>query len=330
MIQRIVQIFMKIPDISQPFGIYTSSYDIGRVGDSGITVFRFDRPDDYKDNNLRIIIKVGYDEPTIINLGYSNELTLTSNLTAATSVIMQVAFTDNDNIITISNKLTFYLTSSITPDSSVIVPDYLQELLQFAISQKQNQMKITETVDPDDSTKITYSLIAFNHSGDQIAEVKLPINSFPNASSVKYDNSVTGLQSKFIQGAVDELFNTIKGNEKLLTQELSEVGYFTISPVGIGATSKFAINLKYPFDKSIVDGYWGLSVNNEVVTGSIKSLSDLTYVDSSQIFSEDLSDLTIGIYSDSEGLNKMFEFKTFDLKSLEFDNKYKFGRLELK
>lgn len=174
MVKRTVQIFMKIPDIAQPFGIYTSSYDVGRVGDSGVTILKFDRPNDYIDNNLRILMKVGYNDPISIDLGSSNELTLTSNLTSATSFVLQVAFTENDNIITISNKLTFYLTSSISPDSAVIVPDYLQELLQFAISQKQNQMEITKTVDPDDSTKITYNLVAFNNSGDQIVNIELP------------------------------------------------------------------------------------------------------------------------------------------------------------
>lgn len=324
MIQREIQIFMKIPDIAQPFGIYTSSYDAGRVGDSGVTVFKFNRPEEYENNNLRIIMKVGYNDPTAIDLGYSNELTLTTSLTAATSFVMQVAFmNESGDIITMSNKLTFYLTSSITPDSPTLIPDYLQELLQFAVSSKISQMKIIETVDPDDATKITYKLVAFNHSGDQISEVELPINSFPDATSVKYDNSTSGLKSKFVQGAIDEI-------DQKLSSELSEVGYFSIAPVGIGVTSKFAINFKYPFDKSIVDGYWGLLVDNEIVTGSIKSLDDLTYVDATQIFSEDLSNLSIGIYSDAEGTNKMFEFKTFDLKSLNFDTKYKFGRLELK
>ena len=174
MVKRIVQIFMKIPDITQPFGIYTSSYDVGRVGDSGVTIFKFDRPSDYIDNNLKILIKVGYNDPISIDLGSSNELTLTSNLTSATSFVLQAVFTNNDSIITISNKLTFYLTSSVSPDSAVIVPDYLQELLQFAVSQKQNKMEITKIVDPDDSTKVIYNLVAFNNSGDQIANLELP------------------------------------------------------------------------------------------------------------------------------------------------------------
>lgn len=179
MVQREIQIFMKIPDISQPFGIYTSSYDAGRVGDSGATVLKFNRPQEYEDNNLRVIIQPGdsYDDKNsskVIDLGKTNELILTQNLTMSTSFILQVGFTsDNGNLITSSNKLTFYLTSSLVNPGAV--PDYLQELLQFAISEKTNKMAIVKEVDPTNEAKIIYKLVAFNHLGSKIVDIELPI-----------------------------------------------------------------------------------------------------------------------------------------------------------
>lgn len=171
---REITITVTNPDIKLPLGMYASSTEAGRVGDSGATKMTFVRPEEFESNNLRVAIQKSFaDDPIVVDLGVSNSLVLTANLTTTTSFMMQVAFTDNnDNIITSSNKLTFYLTSSLNINRD---PDYLQELLQFAVSQKQNQMAVVEVADSDDPTKTSYKLIAFNHSGDQIAEVELPI-----------------------------------------------------------------------------------------------------------------------------------------------------------
>lgn len=214
MIQREIQIFMKIPDISQPFGIYTSSYDAGRMGDSGATLLKFNRPQGYENSNLRILIQSGYDSDatSTIDIGLNDELLLTQNLTMTTSFMLQVGFTENNgNLITLSNKLTFYLTSSLINPNSV--PDYLQELLQFAISQKTNKMTVVKEVDPEDTSKSIYKLIAFNHSGSKIVDIELPVNSVTESSLIEYDPTKVAdnpITSSSVQGAIDELVEKLK------------------------------------------------------------------------------------------------------------------------
>lgn len=220
MVQREIQIFMKIPDISQPFGIYTSSYDAGRVGDSGATMLKFNRPQEYENNNLRILIQPGdsfddRDSSSVIDIGQNNELLLTQNFTMSTSFILQIGFTEsNGNLITLSNKLTFYLTSSLINPNSI--PDYLQELLQFAISDKTNKMTVVKEVDPSDQTKTIYKLIAFNHFGSKIVDIELPVNSVVESSAINYDNSQVSdnpITSSSVQGAIDELVEKLKNTD---------------------------------------------------------------------------------------------------------------------
>lgn len=161
---------MKIPDVDKAFGIYPTSVDAGRQGDDGCTRLVFDRPDEFSQNNLRLFIQLKFnDTPSIIDLGLSDEFTLTQLQTNSQSFTLQVAFMTNNEIICRSNKVTFYLTSSLEKDAKD-PDDYLQELLQTALT----SVQITDQ-NYSESYSAKVSSIQFkNYSGLMKGSVNLP------------------------------------------------------------------------------------------------------------------------------------------------------------
>lgn len=188
---RNITVTITSPDTKMPLGIYTSSYEAGRVGDTGVTTLNFVRPAEFESSNLRLIFEIGFDDPIICDLGQSSTFTLTNAQTKATQFKLQVAMTDGTGVIAKSNKLTFYLTSSI-PNGSTCNIDYTQELLQFALSQKVSMTRIVHnTPDPTDLSTSTYTLLGFNHLGDLIISLDIP---FKEAYEIYKTESSTSIQ----------------------------------------------------------------------------------------------------------------------------------------
>lgn len=255
---RNISVIIKSPTKTQPLGIYTTSFDAGRVGDSGTTRLTFLRPQQYEAVNLRLVFQSGYKDPIVVDLGQSNVFMLTSAQTQSTSFKLQVVFTDGSNgIIAQSNKLTFYLTSSVSSQTCKV--DWVQELLQFAISEKVSMTRIVaeypvsdEVIsqvtndDQDEDIEVTpeptYYLKGFNHFGDLVMNVEIPFKeayeyykstvSDVAADQVSYNNQLinpegdttkpTPLKATQVQEAIDELLQQIF-NIEVPETDLSEI-----------------------------------------------------------------------------------------------------------
>lgn len=250
---RTILVTIVEPSERLPLGIWTSSYEAGRVGDTGVTTINFVRPESYESANLRLIFEVGFNDPIYVDLGQSNTFTLTAAQTKATQFKLQIALTDGSGTVTKSNKLTFYLTSSVLTSNGCSHPDYVQELLQFALSQKVSMTRVVQNVpDPQDLSTSTFSLLGFNHLGDEIINIVIPFKEayelysgegssgeggVSSADKVSYNNTLVNpdnlgtlppqLTATNVQDALDQvltrIFNIDTSGSAQLAQKVTEL-----------------------------------------------------------------------------------------------------------
>lgn len=166
------------PNRKNALGINPSSYELGRVGDNGATELIFKRPDVYEGMNLRLKWELGFNKNLTIDIRNQNDFPISDQYTQKTAIILQIEILDkNNNIITNSNKITFYLTSSVLSTPS----DRLEELMLWGISTKVFNMSVDkESIDPSkyglpDNITEEYFLNAYNNLGQRVTHAMIPI-----------------------------------------------------------------------------------------------------------------------------------------------------------
>lgn len=334
---RQIYVWMKEPSVSQALGIWTSSYDAGRVGDSGATQLVFQRPEKYQTNNLRLLFQVGYNDVIQVDIGQSNTFTLTAAQTKQTTFVLQIEFTDGNGIIATSNKLTYYLTSSISKVGCMNNTDYVQELLQFALSQKVNELRFIQEVSEDKSTDpetAPWKMVGFNHMGDMILNLTLPQFKYTERAGIA-DTATKALTADTATTATtaetaNQATNAINADLATVSGYGKELGKFVVTGTSsdtrlLGISFHIPVNLLQSTNLHLT--YRGSKINSVAVntlTNNTYSFSNQTYL-SSAVFPElqlvlerSISGETIALYT--------FTFETYG--TLDSNNYY--GVLKLK
>lgn len=179
MVQRDITITIIPPSETSPMGITTSSYELGRTGDDGVTQLIFVRPDEFSEDKIKLNWELSFNKHVSIDIGTNNWFVVSDRYTEKTLISLGIEILDDgDNIIANSNRLTFYLTSSMPSTPS----DKLEELNQYGASVRVHNIAISKeipTVNDGDETDpdapSVYYLNVYNNMGELISHIEVPI-----------------------------------------------------------------------------------------------------------------------------------------------------------